>query len=74
MPLDPVRPVRIRREVVKSRYRQKNRVYKYSQLILTIPAKFRDLAEPFVGRDLKLEIKKQGKGLIIEAQPLAVEP
>jgi len=61
--------VRIRRKVTRSRYLNKA-VYKYSRYELTIPAKYKDLAEAFMNKDLKVEAKQQGNNLIIEAKPV----
>lgn len=66
--LDQVRPVRIRREVIKCRYLQGKHVYKYDQLVLTIPSRFKELVEPFVGRDLKVEASHEGNSLVIKAK------
>jgi len=52
-----------------TRYLHK-RVYKYPRYELTIPVKYKDLAEEFMNKDLKVEAKKQGNNLIIEAKPI----
>jgi len=39
-------------------------------LELTIPAKFRNVVEPFLNKDLKVEAKREGINLIIEANPV----
>jgi len=45
-------------------------VYKRRQLELTIPSKFRDLVEPFLNKDLKVEAKRVGNKIVIEAKPV----
>jgi len=37
---------------------------------LTIPAKYKDLAEAFMNKDLTVEAKQEGTSLIIEAKPV----
>ena len=61
--------VRLRCRIMTTRYLHK-RVYKYPRYELTIPVKYKDLAEEFMNKDLKVEAKKQGNNLIIEAKPI----
>jgi len=42
--------------------------YKRRQLELTIPSKFKDVVEPFLNKDLKVEAKRVGNKIIIEAK------
>jgi len=60
--------VRIRRKIKENRYFDGKRIYKREQLELTIPSKFRDVVEPFLDKDLKIEAKQEGLSLVIEAQ------
>jgi len=60
--------VRIRRKVTRSRYLNKA-VYKYSRYELTIPARYKDLVEAFMNKDLKVEAKQEDNALIIVAKP-----
>ena len=60
--------VRIRRKTTRSSCLGKA-VYKYHRYELTIPAKYKDLAEAFMNKDLIVEAKQQGSSLIIEAKP-----
>ena len=60
--------VRIRRKAIRSSYLGKA-VYKYHRYELTIPAKYKDLAEAFMNKDLTIEAKQQGNSLVIEAKP-----
>jgi len=64
------RVVRIRRKLKENRYFHGKRIYKREQLELTIPSKFRDVVEPFLDKDLKIEAKREGNSLIIEAKPI----
>jgi hypothetical protein len=63
--------VRIRRKTTRSSYLGKA-VYKYHRYELTIPAKYKDLAEAFMNKDLTIEAKQQGNSLIIEARPIEI--
>jgi len=60
--------VRIRRKVTRSRYLGKA-VYRYSRYELTIPARYKDLVEAFMNKDLKIEAKQEDNTLIIRAKP-----
>ena len=62
--------VRIRRIVKERRYLHGKSIYKHQQLELTIPAKFKDIVEPFMCTDLKIEARREGGNLIIEAKPV----
>ncbi len=62
--------VRIRRRLKERRYLQGKRVYKHQQLELTIPSKFKDIVEPFLYTDLKIETRREGNSLIIHARPV----
>jgi len=62
--------VRIRRKTKQNRYFDGKRIYKREQLELTIPSKFRDVGEPFLDKDLKVEAKQEGTSLVIEAKPV----
>jgi len=44
-------------------------VYKYHRYELTIPAKYKDLAETFMNKDLQVEAKQENNTLIIVAKP-----
>jgi hypothetical protein len=61
--------VRIRRKTTRSSYLGKA-VHKYHRYELTIPEKYKDLAEAFMNKDLAIEAKQQGNTLIIEAKPV----
>jgi hypothetical protein len=49
--------VRIRRKTTRSCYLGKA-VYRYHRYELTIPAKYKDLAEAFMNKDLQVEAKQ----------------
>jgi len=61
--------VRLRRRVMRS-HRRDRAVYKYPRYELTIPSKYKDLAEAFMNKDLTVEARQQGNSLIIEAKPI----
>ena len=60
--------VRIRRKATRSRYQNKA-VYTYHRYELTIPAKYKYLAEAFMNKDLKVEARQEDNTLIIRAKP-----
>jgi hypothetical protein len=62
--------VRIRRKLKQQRYCHGKAVYKRHQLELTIPAKFKDVVEPFLNKDLKVEARREGNSIVIEAKPI----
>jgi hypothetical protein len=62
--------VRIRRKTTRSSYLGKA-IYRYHRYELTIPAKYKDLAEAFMNKDLTVEARQQGNDLIIVAKPAA---
>ena len=59
--------VRIRRVTKKTRYRHKV-VYTSHRYGLTIPTKYKGLAEAFMNKDLKIEAKQEGNTLVIQAE------
>jgi hypothetical protein len=69
-PTNIKRVVRIRRKLKENRYFDGKRIYKREQLELTIPSRFRCVVEPFLDKDLKVEAKREGNNLIIEAKPI----
>ncbi len=66
-PTDIERPVRIRRKFKENHYLSGKRVCKREQIELTIPARFKNIIEPFLNKDLKVEARADGNQLIIDA-------
>jgi hypothetical protein len=62
--------VRIRRKLKKQSKFPGKGVYKRHQLELTIPSRFKHIVEPFMNKDLKVEAKRAGDKIIIEAKPV----
>jgi len=62
--------VRIRQRTKRKALLRGKPAYKRRQLELTIPSKFKDLVEPFMDKDLKVEAKRVGNKIIIEAKPI----
>jgi len=62
--------VRIRRKLKQNHYCHGKGIYKREQLELTIPSKFKDVVEPFLNKDLKVEARREGNSIIIEAKPV----
>jgi hypothetical protein len=60
--------VRIRRKATRSSCQNKA-VYRYHRYELTIPAKYKDLAEAFMNKDLEIEAKQEENTLVIRAKP-----
>jgi len=61
--------VRIRQKVRKQRNFSRKKVYTSHRLELTIPSRYNDIVEPFLNKDLKVETKRVGDSLVIEAKP-----
>ena len=66
--------VRIRQRTKTQPRLRGKAVYKRRQLELTIPSKFKDVVEPFLNKDLKVEAKRVGNKIIIEAKPVENTP
>ena len=64
------RVVRIRRKLKQQHHCHGKGIFRREQLELTIPSKFRDVVEPFLDKDLKVEAKREGNNLIIKAAPI----
>jgi hypothetical protein len=61
--------VRIRRKVKKYRRVPGKPPYKHQKIELTIPSCFKDVVEPFLDKDFKVEAKREGDKIVIEAKP-----
>ncbi|HDQ06118.1 MAG TPA: hypothetical protein ENN36_05290 [Candidatus Bathyarchaeota archaeon] len=57
--------MKIRRHKSKKRYLGEKNVYEYEQLSIGLPAKFREAVEPFVGKDLDMNVKTEGKSKVV---------
>ena len=57
--------MRIRRRKSKKRYLGEKNVYAYEQLSVGIPAKFHEVVEPFVGKDLDMNVKTEGNSKVV---------
>jgi len=62
--------VRMRQRTKRKVFLRGKPAYKRRQLELTIPSKFKDVVEPFLNKDLKVEAKRVGNKIIIEAKPV----
>jgi hypothetical protein len=60
--------VRIRQNTRKYRNFNSKKVYARHILQLTIPNRFKDVVEPFLNKDLKVETKQVGDNLVIKAK------
>ena len=57
--------VRIRRVKSSKRYLGGKRVYVCERLRVEIPSRFKGIVEPFLERDLKMDVESRGDELII---------
>jgi hypothetical protein len=57
--------MKIRRRKSKKRYLGGKNVYQYEHLSVGIPVKFHETVEPFVGKDLDMNVKTEGKSKIV---------
>ena len=60
--------VRIRQNTRKYRNFNSKKVYARHILQLTIPNRFKNVVEPFLNKDLKVETKREGDSLVITAK------
>jgi len=57
--------MKILRRRSKKRYLGKKRVYEYERFSVDIPAKFGDAVEPFLSKNLDMDVKKEGDDTLI---------
>ena len=57
--------MKIRRWKSKTRYLGGKRVYEYERFSMNLPAKFGDIIEPFLNKDLDIEMRPKNGGLEI---------
>ena len=69
-PYDRDHVVRIRRKLKQQHYLRGKAVYTHHQLELTIPSKYKDVVEPFLNKDLKIDVRREGNSFIINAKPV----
>jgi len=69
-PTDVERPVRIRRRLQTTSYLSGKRIYRRERIELTIPARFKDIIEPFLNKDLRVEARVEGNRLFIDVKPV----
>ena len=60
----------IRKKLKQNYYCHEKGIYRREQLELTIPAKFKDLVETFLNKDLKIDARVESNSMIIEAKPI----
>ncbi|MFB0501437.1 MAG: hypothetical protein ACETVP_03115 [Candidatus Bathyarchaeia archaeon] len=61
--------IRIERKVSKRRYLDGKRTYTYERFYVPIPKQFHDKIEPFLNKNLKLEVKPANGSLKIICTP-----
>lgn len=57
--------MKIRRRKCRKRYLGKKGIYEYERLSVDLPAKFRDVVEPFLDQDLDMDVKKDGDNRVV---------
>jgi len=57
--------MKIRRRKSKKRYLGDKNVYEYEQFSIGIPARFHEVVDPFVGKDLDMNFKTEGKSKVV---------
>ena len=57
--------IKILRQRSKKRYLGKKRVYKYDRFSVDIPTKFGGAVEPFLNKDLDMDVKKEGDDTLV---------
>jgi hypothetical protein len=57
--------VKIRRKKSKKRYLGEKNVYEYEQLWVGIPTRFREAVEPFLGKELDMDVKAEGDSKVV---------
>ena len=65
--------VRIYRRLSRNRYYGKA-IYEYECLYVPVPARFREVVRPFLGRDLRVEVKSERGLLLVTAAPVEEDP
>ena len=59
----------LRRKIQQKRYLSGKGVYRQERMELTIPSRYKNIIEPFLDKDLKVEARREGNNLIIDAKP-----
>jgi len=57
--------MKIRRRKSKKRYLGKKNVYEYEQLSIGLPSRFHKVVEPFLGKDLDINVKREGNFKVV---------
>jgi len=57
--------MKIRRRKSKKRYLGDKNVYSYEQFSIGIPSKFHEVVDHFVGKDLDMNLKTEGKSQVV---------
>jgi hypothetical protein len=61
--------MKICRRKSKKRYLGTKNVYEYDVLSVTIPAKYHKTVEPFIGKDLEINVKSENDKIVIVLSP-----
>lgn len=57
--------MKIRRRKSKKRYLGEKKVYEYEQLWVGIPARFHEAVEPFLDKELDMDVKTDGDSQVV---------
>jgi hypothetical protein len=68
--IDLERPVRLTRRIERRSVPSGKRVCRKERMRLTIPSRYKEVVGPFLDRDLKVNVRRIGNSLIIDAKPV----
>ena len=63
------RKYRIYRCVSKKNYLHGKAVYQYERFYVPVPKQYHHIARAFIGKDLEVEVKKEGDGFVLHVRP-----
>lgn len=63
--------MRLVRKVSRKRYYGKN-VYETERIFVPVPAEYRDLVRPFLGRDMEISMDAEGEGFVMRVKPVNI--
>jgi len=63
------RKYRIYRCVSKKNYLHGKAVYQYERFYVPVPKHHHHIARAFIGKDLEVEVKKEGDGFVLHVRP-----
>lgn len=64
--------MRLLRKVSRKRYFSKA-TYEHERILIPVPAKYRELVRPLLGRELDIRVEAEGGGLVVRVKPVDAE-